>query len=901
MATTFNVIYLSQSSEQLDTFEGNDNAENASALVGRTHGTFEDPLYDRVQVFSPGSNGYGDSDPTAYDSDNSDASDTFHINGAGNHAFDTVVIYNATLTYVDGTTASIRAIVFQDKVGNRYLAPDPVEGSANQNALEAKPIATLKIDSIFDDQVSGLTADRAVSNYMQPDGFIDGTAGDDVIGDGYIDEDGDIVDGYDGDNDAIDGGAGNDVISSGLGDDFVFGNVGDDTLYGGAGEDALYGLDDNDLIYGGDDDDRLFGGTGNDYLAGGEGHDLLEGGTGNDQLQGDAGDDTLYGDGGSDGLYGGAGDDTLYGGGSRDYLWGGAGNDLLDAGNAADAIYAGAGDDTVYGGSGDDYIQLTSGNDTVYGGDDRENLHIIAGDYADGAVVTVDGGTGGVDNDNLTLTSWAAQRNLAYSTDADGDSVSGSVELYDGNGNWITVNFSEIESVSAPTTDLTPVREIDGTPGDDTIDSGYTDDPGGNMVDGGDSLLGNDSDFISAGDGNDSVNSGDGNDTVDGGAGDDTLDGGSGDDTLYGGAGDDTFSLSGEFGTDTVEGGEGGETTGDTLDLSGTTANLTVDLRDADAETGTITDGTNTVTYSEIENVALGSGDDTYLLGDGSGADTVADFDMTDSGDGTSRDQIDVNDLTSDGSTPVNAWDVVVTDTVGDGSGDAVLTFPNGESITLGGVSPSEVNTASSLNAIGIPCFTAGAHIETAQGDIPVENLRIGDLVRTWEHGFQPVRWIGSRKVTAFELAKNPDLKPVVIRKHAFNNSRKLLVSPQHGMVVDVDGESVLIRAKHLAEFFGDSVARVQSRVEDVTYYHFMFDQHQIVFADGCLTEAFYPGKFALSSIGHAVQTELFALFPELIRVAIGASDVGSVYSEPARHYLKRREVAELGSFPKAS
>ena len=92
------------------------------------------------------------------------------------------------------------------------------------------------------------------------------------------------------------------------------------------------------------------------------------------------------------------------------------------------------------------------------------------------------------------------------------------------------------------------------------------------------------------------------------------------------------------------------------------------------------------------------------VLADGSGADTVQSFDMTDSGDGTTNDQLDVTGLTSDGgTTPVHAGDVTVTDTNGDGSGDAILTFPGGESITLVGVTVSQVDSIDELVSMGIP------------------------------------------------------------------------------------------------------------------------------------------------------------------------------------------------------
>ncbi|MGB0439224.1 MAG: VWA domain-containing protein, partial [Paracoccaceae bacterium] len=60
--------------------------------------------------------------------------------------------------------------------------------------------------------------------------------------------------------------------------------------------------------------------------------------------------------------------------------------------------------------------------------------------------------------------------------------------------------------------------------------------------------------------------------------GDDLLIGGAGNDSLYGMGGDDTFAVDDTLGNDLIIGGESGETNGDTLDLSGVTTGLTVDL-----------------------------------------------------------------------------------------------------------------------------------------------------------------------------------------------------------------------------------------------------------------------------------------------------------------------------------
>jgi len=192
---------------------------------------------------------------------------------------------------------------------------------------------------------------------------------------------------------------------------------------------------------------------------------------------------------------------------------------------------------------------------------------------------------------------------------------------------------------------------LDGDGGSDSIDGGGGDDT---IIgdDGNDTLLGGaGSDEIYVSFGNNSIDGGSENDLIFAGSGADTLDGGTGNDVLAGAGGDDVCALSNGFGVDTISGGKTGETNGDTLDLSAITDDLTINLSDANPEIGTVSDGTGTSSFIEIENITLGSGRDTLTLADGGGDDTVSGFNTTDSGDGSAVDKLDVSGLTSDGGT----------------------------------------------------------------------------------------------------------------------------------------------------------------------------------------------------------------------------------------------------------
>lgn len=183
------------------------------------------------------------------------------------------------------------------------------------------------------------------------------------------------------------------------------------------------------------------------------------------------------------------------------------------------------------------------------------------------------------------------------------------------------------------------------------------------------------------------------------------------------------------------------------------------------------------------------------------------------------------------------------------------------------------------------PCFTTGTMIITKGGEKAVEDIAIGDLVLTADSGFQPVRWIGRRLVTATDLALYPQLRPVIIRKGTFGNQRDLRVSPQHGMMDRQAGQETLIRAKNVAEVRGPDTATRDVDCDQVTYYHLMFDQHELIFAEGALTEAFFPGPSAVGSLDCEARDELLLLFPELNDVWTCAKPARDVFGIAARSY----------------
>ena len=674
-----------------------------------------------------------------------------------------------------------------------------------------------------------------------------------------------------GGNDSLDGGADNDRLDGGIGNDILLGGAGNDVLLGGAGADSMLGGDGADSMLGGADNDTLIGGLGNDTLDGGDGADSLSGDDGSDTLIGGAGNDTLLGGLGTDSLLGGLGDDSMDGGINADTLFGDAG---------ADTLLGGDGDDSLDGGADNDFLSGGVGADTLLGSDGNDTLEGLTGtDYLDGGLGD-DSLDGGALNDTL-------DGGLGFDTllGGDGDDSlsggSGNDNLDGGIGNDILLGGDGLDSMVGGDGNDT----MDGGIGADTLVGGEGDDSmvggaqGDNMSGGaGNDTLsgGTEGDILDGGDGNDSLSGGNDNDTMTGGAGADRLDGDSGADRLDGGAGNDT--LNGGADNDNILGGDGDDS------LVGGAGTDTLDG-------GTGRDYLNGGTG--IDRLTGGDGFDTFAASDGQ--DTIFDFNTATGQNIANNNQSDNDFIDLGGYYNENNLALINAARAASGQppygnplawmrgdqADGVLNDLQGQTIngtTLPSYSVSIQNggaavagSALTWDNTNVLCFGADAMIRTDAGEVLAGSLSVGDLVETRDAGLQAIRWIGTRTLTAAELEENPKLRPIRIRKGALGSGlpkADLIVSPQHRMLVRsmiaqkmFGTTEVLVAAKQLCQIHGIDVAE---DLTDVTYVHFLFDDHQIVLANGAEAESLHTGIEALKSVGPAAVAEIFAIFPEL-------------------------------------
>lgn len=145
-------------------------------------------------------------------------------------------------------------------------------------------------------------------------------------------------------------------------------------------------------------------------------------------------------------------------------------------------------------------------------------------------------------------------------------------------------------------------------------------------------------------------------------------------------------------------------------------------------------------------------------------------------------------------------------------------------------------NARTKFAEVACVSFTRGTHITLASGaQKRIEELQAGDTVLTRDDGPQKIRWIGHSTVRAVG-----EFAPIRIKSGALHNENDLLVSPDHRLFIyqrsDALGagrNEVLVRARHLVN--GETV--VQEDGGFVDYFQLLFDEHQIIYAEGIAAE----------------------------------------------------------------
>ncbi len=181
-------------------------------------------------------------------------------------------------------------------------------------------------------------------------------------------------------------------------------------------------------------------------------------------------------------------------------------------------------------------------------------------------------------------------------------------------------------------------------------------------------------------------------------------------------------------------------------------------------------------------------------------------------------------------------------------------------------------------------CFTAGMLIPTPDGLRMVEDLKVGDLILTYDNGPQPITWTGTTALSELELARHRNLRPVMMPRGRLGAQRNLVFSPQHRVLIDgLVLELATGHAEALAAIGHLRPVCVPAPVDGpVIYHHIACQDHQIVAVEGLLVETL----FAIPGDADAVTAE-------------GADATGRVAARPILKRWEAEFVAASLTVPK--
>jgi hypothetical protein len=135
---------------------------------------------------------------------------------------------------------------------------------------------------------------------------------------------------------------------------------------------------------------------------------------------------------------------------------------------------------------------------------------------------------------------------------------------------------------------------------------------------------------------------------------------------------------------------------------------------------------------------------------------------------------------------------------------------------------------------VEMACFQAGTRILTERGEVPAEELVVGDLVHANGAGLTPITWIGYRQIDCSRHPRPDHVWPVCVRAHGFaagRPHRDLWLSPDHAVFVD----GMLIPVRQLIN--GTTIVQVPAG--QVTYFHVELARHDVLTAEGLPVESY--------------------------------------------------------------
>ncbi len=132
-------------------------------------------------------------------------------------------------------------------------------------------------------------------------------------------------------------------------------------------------------------------------------------------------------------------------------------------------------------------------------------------------------------------------------------------------------------------------------------------------------------------------------------------------------------------------------------------------------------------------------------------------------------------------------------------------------------------------------CFLRGTAIQTPDGEVRIEDLRVGDLVLTVRGEAVPIRWIARHLYRKGGPSWPESVMPIRVSRNALSEGvphSDLFLSPGHSLFID----GRLIPVNSLVN--GISIAPVAPEGTTLEYFHILLATHEVIFAEGAPAES---------------------------------------------------------------
>ncbi|MGH1369218.1 MAG: Hint domain-containing protein [Maritimibacter sp.] len=189
------------------------------------------------------------------------------------------------------------------------------------------------------------------------------------------------------------------------------------------------------------------------------------------------------------------------------------------------------------------------------------------------------------------------------------------------------------------------------------------------------------------------------------------------------------------------------------------------------------------------------------------------------------------------------------------------------DSVTFTSVTGSNYSGVTQANADDhdFVCFGPGTLLQTPDGAVRADKLRLGDQLLTLDNGPQPIRWIAKQRLN-FAGGQHP-AQPIRLRKNALGKAlpqRDLLLSPNHRLLVKTapsfalhDPLGALAPIKALTRTKG---IRALPGRRHITYFNFLLPRHEVIIAEGIAVESLFPGPGVFAQLDGRARTKWLKL-----------------------------------------